>query len=130
MPSEAATVRRPVPGRAFLAALLLAGLAACAQPFEVPPPRDARRAVPPGPTLQGPLGPFDYDPRPRAFALCYGSLVNNPEEVMQKAQELCPNDGRIERVAEDMFWNTCALLQPVRVSFVCFPGPPEPSEYQ
>jgi hypothetical protein len=122
--------RFPAPCRALLAALLLAGLAACAQPFEVPPPREANRAVPRGPELPGPLGPFDYDPRPRAIALCYGNLINDPEEVMQKAQELCPNNGRIERVAEDLFWNSCALLQPVRVSFVCFPGPPESPEYQ
>ena len=122
--------RFPAPCRALLAALLLAGLAACAQPFEVPPPREARRAVPPGPALPGPLGPFDYDPRPRAIALCYGNLINDPEEVMQTAQDLCPNNGRIERVAVDVFWNTCALLQPVRVSFVCTPGPPEPPEYQ
>ena len=130
MSCEAATARWPVSGRAVLAALLLAGLAACAQPFEVRPPREARRAVPPAPPLPGPLGPFDYDLRPRAIALCYGSLMNDPEEVMEKAQELCPNNGRIERVAEDVFWNTCALFQPVRVSFVCFPGPAEPSEYQ
>jgi hypothetical protein len=130
MPSETHTPRPPAQGRALLAALLLGGLAACAQPFEVPPPREAMRAVPPGPAPPGPLGPFDYDPRPRAIALCYGNLVNDPEEVMQKAQELCPNNGRLERVAEDAFWNTCALLQPVRVSFVCFPGPAGPSEYR
>ncbi len=130
MPCETTTARPSASGRAVFAVLLLAGLAACAQPFEVPPPREANRAVPRGPALPGPLGPFDYDPRPRAIALCYGNLINDPDEVMQKAQELCPNNGRIERVAEDLFWNTCALLQPVRVSFVCFPGPPEPPEYQ
>ena len=86
--------------------------------------------MPPAPPLPGPLGPFDYDPRPRAIALCYGSWLNNPEEVMAAAQELCPNEGRLERVHEDFFWNTCALFQPVRVSFVCTPGPPEPSKYQ
>jgi hypothetical protein len=118
------------PVRLLLAALLLAGLAACAQPFEVPPSREARRAVPPAPPLPAPLGPFDYDPRPRAIALCYGNLLNNPEEVMAAAQELCPNEGRLQRVDEDLFWNTCALFQPVRASFVCTPGPPAPSRYQ
>jgi hypothetical protein len=121
---------RPALCRVVLAALLPAALAACAQPFQVPPPREAVLAVPPGPALPGPLGPFDYDPRPRAIALCYGKPMNDPEEVRQAARALCPNDGRIERVAEDVFWNTCALFQPVRVSFVCFPGPAEPSEYR
>jgi hypothetical protein len=118
------------PSRVLLAALLLTGLAACAQPFEVPPSPQGRRAVPPSPPLPGPLGPFDYDPRPRAVALCYGSWLNSPEEVMAAAQELCPNNGRLERVHEDFLWNTCALFQPVRASFVCTPGPPEPSKYQ
>ena len=86
--------------------------------------------MPPAPPLPAPLGPFDYDPSPRAIALCYGNLLNSPEEVMAAAQELCPNEGQLQRVHEDFFWNTCALFQPVRVSFVCVPGPPPPSRYQ
>jgi len=123
-----ARLSRPV--RRLLAVLLLAGLAACAEPFEVPPSPEARWSMPPAPPLPAPLGPFDYDPSPRAIALCYGNLLNNPEEVMAAAQELCPNEGRLQRVHEDFFWNTCALFQPVRVSFVCTPGPPPPPKYQ
>jgi len=75
-----ARLSRPV--RRLLAVLLLAGLAACAEPFEVPPSPEARWSMPPAPPLPAPLGPFDYDPSPRAIALCYGNLLNNPEEVM------------------------------------------------
>ena len=122
--------RTTTPGRILSAALLLAGLAACAEPFEVPPSPEGTAAVPPAPALPGPLGPFDYDPSPRAIALCYGNAVNSPEEVMAAARELCPNEGRLQRVHEDFFWNTCAFFQPVRVSFVCTPGPPPPPKFQ
>ena len=57
-------------------------------------------------------------------------LLKIPKEVMVAAQELCPNEGRLQRVREDVLWNTCALFQPVRVSFACTPGPPPPSEFQ
>jgi len=122
--------RSNILGHIVLATLILAGLAGCAEPFETAPSRQSRAAVPPPPRLPGPLGPFDYDPRPRAIALCYGNLVNSPEEVMAAAQELCPNEGRLQRVHEDVVWIPCALFQPVRVSFVCTPGPPPPSEFQ
>ncbi len=122
--------RTKAPAHVLLAALLLVGLSACAEPFEVAPSREGQRAVPPAPPLPGPLGPFDYDPSPRAIALCYGNLVNNPEQVMAAAQELCPNEGRLQRVHEDFYWNPCALFQPVRVSFVCTPGPAPPPKFQ
>lgn len=106
-------------------------LAACSStPFEVPPSDDAQRLVPGVPALAGVLGPFDYDPRPRAIALCYGSFFNRPTEVMALAGELCPYGGEIERVDDDFFWNGCALLQPQRASFICTPGPAPPSRYR
>ncbi len=99
-------------------------LAGCAnQPFPVAPSSDARAALPPEASQKIVLGPFDYDPRPRAVAVCYGSFFNRPKQVMAEAQRLCPNGGRLERVNQDAFWNGCALMQPIRASFVCFPGP-------
>ncbi len=113
-----------------LAALLLAGLAGCADPYKVSPSRQGREAVPPAPQLPGPLGQFDYDPRPHTIALCYSNILNSPEEVMAEAQELCANEGLLQRVHEDVFWNPCALIQPVRVTFICTPGPPESQAYR
>lgn len=113
------------------AALAMALVAACStEPFEVPPPKDVVAALPPGPELSGRLGPFDYDPRPRALSVCYSDLLNEPRQVMQLAQELCPNEGLIERVDEDFFWNACALFQPVRATFLCTPGRPPPPKFQ
>ncbi|MDJ0609254.1 MAG: hypothetical protein QNJ67_09780 [Kiloniellales bacterium] len=110
----------PLAAGLFLA-LLLAGCAN--QPFPVAPSSDAREALPPEASQEIVLGTFDYDPRPRAVAVCYGSLFNRPKQVMAEAQRLCPNGGRLERVGQDAFWNGCALMLPIRASFVCFPGP-------
>ena len=99
-------------------------LAACGnRPFQVAPSGDASEALPPAAKERIVLGPFDFDPRPRAYGVCYGSLFNKPQQVMGVAQDLCPNEGRIERVDEDAFWNGCGLFQPIRASFICFPGP-------
>ncbi len=95
-------------GYIALTTLTLAGLAGCAEPFQTAPSRQSRAAVPPPPQLPGPLGPFDYNPSPRAIALCYSNILNSPEEVMAAAQELCPNEGRLQRVHEDVVWNPCA----------------------
>ena len=105
---------------ALLLVLLLAGCAN--RPFQVAPSGDARAALPPEARKQIVLGRFDYDPRPKAIGVCYGSFFNKPQQVMGVARDLCPNEGRIERVDEDTFWNGCGLLQPIRASFICFPG--------
>jgi hypothetical protein len=110
---------------------LLSALAACsATPFETPPSDDAAQAVPGVPALAGVLGPFDYDPRPRAVALCYGSFFSRPREVMEHARELCPYGGEVERADDDFFWNDCPLLLPQRASFVCTPGPAPAPKYK
>ncbi len=117
-------------GSLAVLALLLA-LAACSSaPFQVKPSDDAVGMVPGVPALAGVLGPFDYDPRPRAMALCYSGLLNRPAEVMELAGELCPYGGEVERVDDDFFWNGCALFQPQRASFVCSPGPAPASRYR
>ena len=77
-----------------------------------------------------PVGRYDYDPRPRAVSICYNSLYNEPLEVMERVQELCPGDGELERVKEEFFWTECSFLLPTRATFVCVPGPPPPQKYR
>ncbi len=120
--------RDPGPLAALALSLALAGCSTA--PFQITPSDDAVRMVPAVPALAGVLGPFDYDPRPRAVALCYGSFFNRPQEVVARAGELCPYGGEVERVDEDFFWNGCALVQPQRASFVCTPGPAPASRYR
>jgi len=117
-------------GPVAVLALSLALTACTSAPFEVPPSGDAELMVPDVPALAGVFGPFDYDPRPRALALCYSSLFNRPTEVMEAAGELCPYGGEVERVDNDFFWNGCALFQAQRASFICTPGPAPPSRYR
>lgn len=113
-----------------MAALAVLALAACSSaPYPVAPSDPAVAAVPATPALAGPLGPFDYDPRPHAIALCYGSALNEPAEVMARARELCPYGGEVQRADDDFFWNDCSLLQPQRASFICFPGPAPAPKY-
>jgi hypothetical protein len=69
---------------------------------------------------------FDFDPTPWAFGLCYSELMNSPAELSAAARDVCPY-GHIESRDEDVFWNDCALLQPRRATFVCYPAPePDP----
>ncbi len=120
-----------VPLRAASCLLLISLLAACgAQPYKIKPSSTAESVLPAEAKAKMLLGPFDYDPRPRAIAVCYGAFFNRPEEVIATAQSLCPNEGRIERVAQDVFWNGCALFQPMRASYICFPGLEPPSPYR
>lgn len=145
-------------GRPAFGLALAVLLAACSpRPFVVQPPEDvaeglseraeAARAPAPGtvelgspapgtpdpgaPTARPPaaLGPHDYDPNPRPLSFCYSSQMNTPEEVMARARELCPNNGRLQFQEEDFLFNGCALLQPYRVTFICTPGPRPDSPY-
>lgn len=113
---------------AYLAfALVLAGCSS--RPFEVPPPSDVKGAINIDEEAAALRGPRDYNPDPRPISLCYSSQLNTPEEVMARAQELCPNQGELRYFSEDAIFNDCALLQPQRVTFICTPGPPPPSPY-
>lgn len=109
-------------------ALLAAGCSA--RPFKIAASDSAKAALPAEADAAMVLGPFDYDPRPRAVAVCYGAFYNRPKEVLAEAQMLCPNQGHIERVAEDIFWNGCPLFQPMRASYICYPGKEPPSPYR
>lgn len=113
-----------------MAGLTMLALGACSTaPYDVSPSDAALAAVPAVPASVGPLGPFDYDPRPRAIALCYGNAFNEPAEVMARAGELCPYGGEVQRVDDDFFWNGCSVMQPQRASFICFPGPAPAPKY-
>lgn len=119
------------PRKSLSSIVLLMMLAGCgAQPYEIVPSDTAESMLPAEAKADMLLGPFDYDPRPRAIAVCYGAFFNRPEEVTATVQSLCPNEGRIERVAQDAFWNGCALFQPMRASYICFPGLEPPSPYR
>ena len=109
-----------------VAALLLAGCSP--RPFEVEPPRDVAEVIPVDPKAAK-LGPHDYDPRPRPISLCYSSQLNTREQVVERARSLCPNGGGVRFFDEDALLNQCGLFQPVRVTFICTPGPQPPSPY-
>ncbi len=112
-----------LPFGAILAGLALIGLAACStDPYQV----RAQTGTAIAPLAEGaPVvarDRFDFDPTPWAFGLCYAELMNGPAELLAAAREVCPY-GHIESRDEDVFWNGCALFQPRRATFVCYPAP-------
>ncbi len=120
--------RQPI--RKLAIAVILLALGACtARPFEVENPRDVLEVVRPYRQTAAELGPHDYDPRPRPISLCYSAQWNTQQQVIDRAQSLCPNGGALEYYDEDFLLNRCGLLQPVRVTFICTPGPAPPSPY-
>ena len=60
--------------------------------------------------------------RAHRLSLCYGKSVNSEAEVLARAEELC-SGGRLVLERQNAFWNSCSLLQPTRVTYVC--DPPE-----
>ena len=107
----------------ILAGLALIGLAACStDPYRV----RAQSGFKIAPLAErAPVvarSSFDFDPTPWAFGLCHGALMNDPAELLAAAREVCPY-GHIESRDADVFWNGCALLQPRRATFVCYPAP-------
>jgi hypothetical protein len=115
------------PGCLVMPFILAALLAGCSpRPFVVESPLALKEARS---TLPKPEGPHDYDPRPRPLSLCYSSQLNSKEQVMVRARELCPNNGRLRYYDEDTLLNDCSLFQPNRVTFICTPGAPPPSPY-
>ncbi len=109
--------------RVVVACALAAALAACsARPFQVSAPELLTRALEPEREAAAEAG----RPAPRIVSICYGKLLNTPEEVLEEARLTCP-DGEVTFHDADSFWTPCGLLQPVRASFVCTPRP-EPAE--
>jgi hypothetical protein len=111
---EISAMPRP-PFGPILAGLAVIGLAACStEPYEI----RAQKGVEIAPLVESvpavARGRFDFDPTPWSFGLCYSEL------------KVCPH-GHIESRDQDVFWNGCALLQPRRATFVCYPAPePDP----
>ncbi len=101
--------------RVVVACALAAALAACsARPYPVSVPKSVTRereaAVEAG------------RPAPKIISLCYGTLFNTPEEVLEEARYEC-QDGEVRFQDKNSFWTRCGLLQPVRASFLCTPRP-------
>ncbi len=119
---------RPLRLIACLALGLVLG-ACSARPFKVEQPRSVATVVASKQKTTVELGPHDYDPNPRAISLCYSAQWNTLKQVIERAESLCPNGGVIEYYDEDFLLNRCGLLQPMRVTFICTPGPQPPSPY-
>ena len=111
----------------ILAGLALIGLTACSmEPYEVRAQSGVEIASLAESAPVVARSRFDFDPTPWAFGLCHSALVNDPAEILAAARDVCPY-GHIESRDEDVFWNGCALFQPRRATFVCYPAPePEP----
>lgn len=98
------------------AALALAGCSTEPYPIETAtnPPWELLRARQ-LPLLDPPLGP-----RAHRIALCYGTAVNDEEDVLARAEEIC-GGARLLLEDQNVFWNGCSVLQPTRVTYICDP---------
>ena len=109
--------------RILLACGLVAGLAACSpRPYPVAGPGSLTRALEP----EREAAVEAERPVPRIVSICYNNVLNTPEEVLEEARYEC-RDGEVSYRDKDSFWTRCGLLQPVRASFLCTPGP-DPAE--
>ncbi len=109
--------------RIVLACGLAAGLAACrARPYPVAGPGSLTRVLEP----EREAAAEAERPVPRIVSICYSSLLNTPEEVLEEARYECQG-GEVRFQDKDSFWTRCGLLQPVRASFLCTPRP-DPAE--
>lgn len=110
-------------GRPLLMSVLALLLVACTtEPFLTGHPRDAASLAKADPAT----APLLSEPGSRFVSLCYGTEINDPEELSRVAQDYCPDGGRFQSVTQDVFWNGCPLLQPSRITYICVPGtPPE-----
>ena len=87
------------------ACLAWAGLAACSAPF----PTESPEVV----------DPESGEPLGNLISFCYGTEMNEPEEIKATAQEQC--DGQLVFVEQNMFFNDCPLPQIARVTYQCRP---------
>ncbi len=105
--------------RILVACVLATALAACsARPYPVSVPAALTRALEP----EQEAAAAAERPAPRIVSICYGKLLNTPEEVLEEARYEC-RDGEVTFHDADSFWTPCGLLQPVRASFLCTPRP-------
>ncbi len=105
--------------RIVVACALAAALAACsARPYKVSAPKSLTRDL----ERQWADTADRSGPRPRILSICYSSLLNTPEEVLEEARYEC-RDGEVTFHDADSIWTRCGLFQPVRASFLCTPRP-------
>ncbi|RMD61172.1 MAG: hypothetical protein D6826_10585 [Alphaproteobacteria bacterium] len=95
---------------------LMAALGACTiRPYAVAPPS----AVVAG-TAEKAASPASPSPSRRVVALCYGRLVDSPQELLEEARYQC--GGPVRLLEQDLLWTPCGLLQPMRATFECLPS--------
>ncbi|MEM7170225.1 MAG: hypothetical protein AAF530_08635 [Pseudomonadota bacterium] len=115
----------------LLILLCLGLLSACgAAPFKVPSPKEARDFAGANPRSTGESPrEFFWEPvrRVQALSYCYSTLYNTPEDVKAEAEDFC-RGGTVEFYSADSDFFSCALLQPHRLTFICFPGD-DPDEF-
>ncbi len=105
--------------RILVVCALAAALAACsARPYKVSVPKSLTRDL----ERQWADTADRGGPAPKIISLCYGTLLNTPEEVLEEARYEC-GGGEVTFYDADSFWTPCGLLQPVRASFLCTPRP-------
>ena len=96
----------------FLIGLIAIFQAGCAAPYATAPAEEAQRELQPQLSAQG----------AKMVAVCYNSVLNAPERVLLEARLAC-GGGKVTFHDDDVIWNTCGLLQPVRANFICTPRP-------
>lgn len=104
--------------RVVVVCVLAAALAACSvRPYKVSVPKSLAPTL----ELEREAAAAAGRPAPKIVSLCYGRLLNTPEEVLDEARYVCR--GEVSFRDKDLFWTPCGLLQPVRASFLCTPKP-------
>jgi len=114
----------PVLSRLAVTLPVLVLLSSCSSsPFPIDPPVAAHAFAEQHPLNQGrePRRAF-WEPvrRVQAISLCYGRQFNEPEDLVAVAQDICTG-GRVEFYGEDPGWRYCALFQPRRATYICYP---------
>lgn len=117
---EPAALRRARRGGWLLLAALLAGCTT--NPAPVPGPKALTKPL--ARQLQAERVAGRPAPaQPQVISYCYGNLLNTPEQLEDRAAEKClAVAGRLVFVGEDAALTPCPLLQPVRATWLCYPG--------
>lgn len=105
--------------RGIFLSVVLSFLAACSpEPIKTSPPLTIAEQSKPVVAGSG---------EPIVLSYCYSSQLNWSHQVMAAAREACPG-GRLHFQGEDVLWTRCPLLQPVRVTFLCYPPEEQPKQ--
>lgn len=115
-------------GRAFRGGMMAAPPATTFDEFETG--NQSSAGAPSGPQTRVPdprsgENPWATIPQNPVVTVCYGSLVNNRQQVEAAAQDLCPEGARLELLQTSTFQSDCPLLQPSRAAFRCWTDDPE-----